>query len=187
MTALVLALTGTDHHPFDRMVTWVDAAAVRHRDVRFVIQHGMTRGPRVAEGHQFLAQDRLIALLEEAFVVVCHGGPGIITEAREAGHVPLCVPRNPELGEHVDGHQQRFAALIADAGLVRAVWSLEAFHRELDAALVAGRSSGVAASTSEIRDAARARLAAELDSVISVGSNRMAWLRRRPGAVRAGL
>ena len=120
VTALVLALTGTDHHPFDRMVEWVDAAAVRHPDVRFVIQHGLTRPPSVAEGHEFLAHDRLVALLGEASVVVCHGGPGTIMDAREAGHVPLCVPRDPQLGEHVDGHQQRFAAVVGEAGVVRA-------------------------------------------------------------------
>ena len=48
VTALVVALTGTDHHPFERMVQWVDAAAVRHGDVRFVIQHGSS--PTAAGG-----------------------------------------------------------------------------------------------------------------------------------------
>ena len=62
VTQLVVALTGTDHHPFDRMVEWVDAAAVRRRDVRFVVQHGSDAPPpRVAEGHEFLAHDRLVA------------------------------------------------------------------------------------------------------------------------------
>ncbi len=58
-----------------------------------------------------MSHDRLEELLAQATVVVCHGGPGTVTEARDAGHVPLCMPRDPELGEHVDDHQQRFAAL----------------------------------------------------------------------------
>ena len=46
MTPLVVALAGTDHHPFDRLVEWVDAAALRHPDVRFLVQHGgTTRAP----------------------------------------------------------------------------------------------------------------------------------------------
>ena len=117
------------------MVEWVDAAAVRHPDVRFVIQHGLTRPPSIAEGHDFLAHDRLVTLLGEASVVVCHGGPGTIMDAREAGHVPLCVPRDPQLGEHVDGHQQRFAAVVGEAGVVHHVSSVDAFHQELDRAL----------------------------------------------------
>lgn len=178
--ALVVALTGTDHHPFERMVQWVDAAADRHRDVRFVIQHGAARPPVVAEGRQFLAHDRLIALLSEASVVVCHGGPGIIMEAREAGHVPLCMPRDPHLGEHVDGHQQRFAAVVAGAGVVRAVSSLESFDHELAIALVHAPGPGAAPTTSQVRNAARALVAAELDSLISVRPRRLGRLHRAP-------
>ena len=39
-------------------------------------------------------------------------------DARGLGHVPVCVPRDPSLGEHVDGHQQRFATLVDRAGVV---------------------------------------------------------------------
>lgn len=176
----MVALAGTDHHPFDRMVQWVDAAAARRPDVRFVVQHGATAPPVVAEGHEFLAHDRLVALLGEASAVVCHGGPGTIMDAREAGHVPLCVPRDPRLGEHVDGHQQRFAAAVADSGAVRVISSLESFHDELDAALVPASALGRAVVTSEARDAARARLAVELDHLIAVRPQRLARLLRAP-------
>jgi UDP-N-acetylglucosamine transferase subunit ALG13 len=178
VTALVLALAGTDHHPFERMVQWVDAAATRHRDVRFVIQHGMSRPPLVAEGHEFLAHGRLVGLLSEASVVVCHGGPGTITDAREAGHVPLCVPRDPHLGEHVDGHQQRFAALAGGAGVVRVVSSLETFQHELASALVQASDLGTATASSQVRDAARARAAAELDELLPVRPHRLRRLHR---------
>jgi UDP-N-acetylglucosamine transferase subunit ALG13 len=170
---LVVALAGTDHHPFDRMVRWVDAAAVRHRGVRFLVQHGVTRPPLVAEGQEFFSHDRLVAVLSEAAVVVCHGGPGLITEAREAGHVPLCLPRDPRLGEHVDGHQQRFAALVGAAGLVRTVSSLEGFHHELGRALLGVPGEGTARTTTRARDDARALVAAELDTLISVRPRRL--------------
>lgn len=174
----MLALAGTDHHPFDRMVQWVDAAAIRHRDVRFVIQHGVTRAPTVAEGHAFLGHNRLVALLAEASVVVCHGGPGLILEAREAGHVPVCVPRDPRLDEHVDRHQQRFAALVGEAGVVRTVLSVEAFHDELDIALVRAPGAGVDTAARRLRDAARALAATELDRLIDVRPHRLGLLHR---------
>jgi UDP-N-acetylglucosamine transferase subunit ALG13 len=177
VTALVVALTGTDHHRFERMVHWIDAAALRHQDVRFVVQHGASRPPSVAEGHEFLAHDHLMAMLAEACVVVCHGGPGTIMDAQEAGHVPLCVPRDPRLGEHVDGHQQRFAAAAAGAGVVLAISSLEAFHRALDDALVAPASVAIPAPR-RVRDEARARVAAELDDIITVRPRRLGRLHR---------
>lgn len=178
--ALVVAMTGTDHHRFERMVQWVDAAAVRHRDVHFVIQHGAARPPLVAEGHEFLAHDRLVALLTEASVVVCHGGPGLIMEARDAGHVPLCLPRDPHLGEHVDGHQLRFAAVVGREGVVRAISSLETFDHELASALMHAPGLGTATTTSQVRDTARALAAAELDDLIFVRPHRLGRLHRAP-------
>lgn len=178
MTPLVVALAGTDHHPFERMVDWVDAAATRHDDVRFVVQHGATRAPRVAEGSDFLAHDRLTALLAQAAVVVCHGGPGTIMDAREAGHVPLCMPRDPLLGEHVDGHQQRFASVVGGSGVVRLVDSAEVFHAAIDAALAPGASTRVVRDTTQERDDARARLAVELDELVQRGPRRRGLLLR---------
>jgi UDP-N-acetylglucosamine transferase subunit ALG13 len=176
---LVVALAGTDHHPFDRMVEWVDAAAGRRPGVRFLVQHGpSTSAPRLAEGAPFLTRDRLVALLAEAAVVICHGGPGTITDAREAGHVPLCLPRDPELGEHVDGHQQRFADLVAGVGVVRLVTSWESFEAELDRALarmspLGATTVGATTVTSEARDTARARLATQLDDLLTARPRRL--------------
>jgi len=173
VTPMVVALAGTDHHPFDRLVEWVDAAAQRRPDVRFLVQHGATtRAPRVAEGEPFLSHGRLTALLADAAVVVCHGGPGTIMDAREAGHVPLCVPRDPELGEHVDGHQQRFAAMVGEAGVVRHVTSEESFHEELERALTRSSTPGATAMATVARETARARLAAQLDDVLAVRRHR---------------
>jgi UDP-N-acetylglucosamine transferase subunit ALG13 len=174
VTALVVALAGTDHHPFDRLVTWMDAAATHRPDVRFVVQHGATRPPQVAEAQEFLTQGQLLALLAEASAVVCHGGPGTIMDARNAGHVPLCLPRDPRLGEHVDGHQQRFAAHVGQAGVVRVVASLDQLRVELDRALSDTRSPGLAPHATRMRDTARARLAAELDALIQARRHRVA-------------
>jgi UDP-N-acetylglucosamine transferase subunit ALG13 len=179
MTALVVALAGTDHHPFDRLVAWMDAAAARRSDVRFVVQHGSaTRPPHVAEGQEFLTQTLLRTLLAEAAVVVCHGGPGTIMDARDAGHVPLCLPRDPRVGEHVDGHQQRFAAQAAQAGVVRVVATLDQLHLELDRALSEPRSDGLAPPVTRVRDTARARLATELDALLQPRPRRLARRQR---------
>ena len=52
-----------------------------------------------------------------AAAVVCHGGPGTILGARHRGAVPIVVPRQHRLGEHVDDHQVAFSRrLAADGG-----------------------------------------------------------------------
>ncbi|WP_207619818.1 glycosyltransferase [Nocardioides sp. IC4_145] len=169
MNALVVAMVGTDHHPFERLVTWMDAAAVQHPDVHFVVQHGVSPAPVVAEGRAYLAHGELERLLARASVVVCHGGPGIVTEAREAGHLPLCVPRDPGFGEHVDDHQQRFADLVGRVGVVRVARTFQDFGRELDQALAGPPGLGDDLAGRDARDAARARAAAGLEELFTAG------------------
>jgi UDP-N-acetylglucosamine transferase subunit ALG13 len=118
---LVVCLLGTDHHRFDRLVGWCDALATAHPDVDVLVQHGATAAPRVAQGSAFLGKQELADALARAHVAICHGGPGLISDVRAAGLLPLVVARDPELGEHVDGHQQRFVRRFATTGAIVAV------------------------------------------------------------------
>ncbi len=186
MSALVLALAGTDHHPFARLVEWMDAAAARRPDVRFVVQHGAGPAPRVAEGHGFLAHDHLSRLVQEADAVVCHGGPGTIMDARAAGHVPLCVPRDPRLGEHVDDHQQRFVAVVGEVGLVRPVTSLEGFLTDVDGVLLLGRGGLASEAGDRARRAALTLAARELDELTTVRPLRIPRPRRSRTVLPSG-
>jgi UDP-N-acetylglucosamine transferase subunit ALG13 len=42
-------------------------------------------------------------------------------DARKLGRVPIVLPRNADLGEHVDNHQQRFARKMAELGEIHLV------------------------------------------------------------------
>lgn len=164
-TATVLALVGTDHHQFNRLIDWLDEAAVRNPDVRFVVQHGASRAPLVAHGRDYLPYDDVLRLVEEAAVVVCHGGPGTIMDARGVGHVPICVPRDPGLGEHVDGHQQRFAAVMNDEGMVVTCTSAASFQVALAERLALGRTTRER-SVDEATTAARHKVTIALDELV---------------------
>lgn len=133
---LVVVMVGTDHHPFDRLMDWIERwIAGRRGTVRCVVQHGSSRPPSGAECHALIPHHELQQLLREADAVVCQGGPGGITEARMAGRLPITVPRTARLGEHVDDHQVRFTRVLADHGRIALVTSAEELARHLDAAL----------------------------------------------------
>lgn len=164
MNPIVVVMVGTDHHPFDRLVDWVDSAAVRLPHVRFVVQHGASRVPVVAEGRAFMSRDELTAIIGEAIGFICHGGPGTIMDGRAAGHVPICVPRDPSLGEHVDGHQLRFSSLVSDIGIVRRVTAEKEFSAVLDDVLASEVArKRTALGPSEVTERARELLGRELD------------------------
>nr|WP_304515681.1 sulfotransferase [Cellulomonas sp. APG4] len=107
----------------------------------------------------------LAALVAEADVVVTHGGPGTMADARAAGHLPVLVPRDPALGEHVDGHQQRFATWAERKGLTVVARDADAFRRALTAAPARGAASedGRVATTT-------ARVAAVVDELLGDGA-----------------
>ncbi len=150
---LVLVAVGTDYHPFDRLVGWVDAWLADAGPCRaeVLVQHGTSAAPTVADGRTLLDHGELQDVMERAAVVVCHGGPATITEARRRGRLPICVPRDPARGEHVDDHQQLFARRMGAAGIVRLAETEAELRAALDEALdrperfTVGAESGSAA------------------------------------------
>jgi len=131
----VVVSIGTDHHAFDRLVRWIDDYARRHRDLHILVQHGHSAAPEVAAGTRFLPGEELGSHMREARVVVTHGGPGTIVQARDAGHLPVVVARDPELDEHVDDHQLLFVRRLEEAGRIRACSSPQQLSALIDKAL----------------------------------------------------
>src|SRR5581483_9595732 len=107
-------------HPFHRLLNWVSDMARQEPELAdWQVQYGHSPAPDLP-GSPFLSHDELCDALARADLVVCHGGPTTIAEARRHGRQPLVVARSAQWGEHVDGHQQRFVQRLVDAQLVRA-------------------------------------------------------------------
>lgn len=132
----VFVTVGTDHHPFDRLIGWVEGwtppAGIA---VDVLVQHGATRAPVRARGVPFLSPSELGEVLARSDVVVTQGGPGGIMDARRAGRRPVVVPRLAALGEVVDDHQVAFTQHLAGLGHIRRVTTREEFDRALDDAV----------------------------------------------------
>ncbi|CAL9532387.1 hypothetical protein SUDANB121_04083 [Nocardiopsis dassonvillei] len=166
----IVVSVGTDHHAFDRLVRWVDDYARDHRELRILVQHGHSAAPRVASGTPFLPGGELDGLMESARVVVSHGGPGTIVQARRAGRLPIVVPRDPELGEHVDDHQLLFVARLEEAGRVRTCSGPQQLYALLDKALASPEDFRVGPEDDEgaVRSALRAGALIDLVTEASV-------------------
>jgi len=127
---VVLAVVGTDVHAFDRLTDWLRrwytdrfgdpsaAGGAGGATPELVLQYGHSRAPDLPGAVPFLGHEALQRAMAEATLVISHGGPATITEARRNGHLPIVVPRDPAHREHVDNHQQLFARRLGAAGMV---------------------------------------------------------------------
>ena len=150
---MIFATVGTHGQPFTR---FLDALASLDGDV--VVQYGHNEPPAgVYVATAFLPFDELCSYMHDADVVVTHAGVGSILCARQAGHVPVVVPRLHRFGEHVDDHQTELVSALAADGHVVPVWDIA----ELPAAVArAGRCTDVHRAENPLHAAVRHALLA---------------------------
>jgi UDP-N-acetylglucosamine transferase subunit ALG13 len=135
MQPLVFVTVGTDHHPFDRLIDWIEQWPARPQ-ADLVLQYGSSRPIEGATCRELLDPDQMQSLLHSADAVVCAGGPSTVMDARHAGRRPIVVPRRASLGEHVDDHQAAFARHLEREGLAVVADSFADLTLALDRAFV---------------------------------------------------
>jgi UDP-N-acetylglucosamine transferase subunit ALG13 len=181
-TSLVLVAVGTDVHAFDRLMSWLerwrtDTSGCASR-ARLVVQHGRSRQPDVSGARPFLGHEELQRAMAAATLVVCHGGPATITEARRNGHLPVVVPRDPTLHEHVDNHQQLFARRLGAAGLIHLCESEDDFVGALNRGIADPSEFALASDVDALshRNAAVARIGEVIEGLVAQRRRRVPWL-----------
>lgn len=140
----VLVIVGTDHHQFNRLVHWMDdwhqQVDCETEPVRCVVQYGSSEAPSSGQGQTYFTRRELDEQLFRADAVVCHGGPSTIVEVIRRGIMPIVLPRSPLLLEHVDHHQERFAAHMSLQGYISLVTTSKELADQLDSVLGAAES-----------------------------------------------
>jgi len=116
---VIFATVGTHQQPFQRLL---DALGELEVD-ELVVQYGAGAPPaNAASAEAFMPFDAMLECFRTADRVITHAGVGSVLCATREGHVPLVVPRRPELGEHVDGHQAELTRALGEHGAVIPVW-----------------------------------------------------------------
>lgn len=113
-----LFMVGTHHMPFDRLIQMADRFARENPDASVLVQYGTSQPPKEANGRENLSHQEMDALAGELKGVVLPGGPSLMMEWLRRGFVPVIVPRDPDLGEHIDTHQIRFSDFMCRRSLI---------------------------------------------------------------------
>jgi UDP-N-acetylglucosamine transferase subunit ALG13 len=165
----VFVSVGTDHHPFERLIAWIDdwQAGAAVSGVSSFVQYGTSSRPRVAEGSDYVSHQELEDRISAASAFVCHGGPGTIVDCLRSGIKPIVVPRRKELGEHVDDHQVRFAERLHASGFIHLAETEQDLARLLERAL-AGAPEFAAAETQDVVRSSVKRFSRSVSDLLSI-------------------
>ncbi len=113
---MIFVTVGTHEQPFNRLVQAVDelkANGIFDEDV--VIQTGYSDyEPKCCIYSQFYPYQKMLEYVQEARIVITHGGPSSFIMALQIGKIPIVVPRKKEYNEHVNDHQVEFCRHVAE-------------------------------------------------------------------------
>lgn len=150
LQSTVIVAVGTDHHPFDRMIRWIDSWAAAHPNVSVLVQRGTSAPTERCPSVDLLPHPELCERFSRSVAVVSHGGPSTVMDARMAGRLPIVVARNPVFDEHVDDHQMRFAQHLARHDLAIVVDEEATLHKAIDRAIADPEAFAVPVDASTI-------------------------------------
>lgn len=143
---LVFATVGATL-PFDRLVKMVaQAKKDGAMPERLLIQCGVGGvAPEGLDVVETLPFDEVQRVLDDASIVICHGGTGSLVTALSKGCHVIATPRLAALGEHYDDHQAEITEAFERRGFIQVANDAD----ELRAALEAARTRPRVVATSD--------------------------------------
>jgi len=125
---MIFVTVGTHEQPFNRLVRFMDeikGKGLIKEDV--VIQTGYsTYEPVNCTFKRMFPYQDMIRLVNEAHIVITHGGPSSFIMPLQVGKTPIVVPRQKIFGEHVNNHQLIFTrAMKKERGNIIVVENIE--------------------------------------------------------------
>lgn len=113
---MIFVTVGTHEQPFNRLVKYVDAlkdSGVIDEEV--IIQTGFsTYEPKCCTWQKLYPYQQMVKLVEDARIVITHGGPSSFIMPLQIGKTPIVVPRQKQFDEHVNDHQVNFCKQVAE-------------------------------------------------------------------------
>ena len=109
---MIFVIVGTHEQPFNRLVEYMDKWSEK-KDEEVIIQTGFSSyEPKYSICKKIYGFSIMKELVENARIVITHGGPSSFIMPLQIGKIPIVVPRKKEFNEHVNNHQLVFAKAV---------------------------------------------------------------------------
>lgn len=112
---MIFVTVGTHEQQFNRLVACMDrlkGEGLIQEDV--VIQTGYSDyEPKYCRWQKLFPYPEMVELVNQARIVITHGGPSSFIMPLQVGKIPVVVPRQKQFDEHVNDHQLDFCREVA--------------------------------------------------------------------------
>ena len=113
---MIFVTVGTHEQPFNRLIKEVDRLCGKGlitEDVVMQIGYS-TYEPKYCNWNKLIPFQDMNKYIEEARIVITHGGPASFIAPLQVGKIPIVVPRQKQFGEHVNDHQLEFCKAVEE-------------------------------------------------------------------------
>lgn len=111
---MIFVTVGTHEQQFDRLIKEIDRLKEENliQDEVFIQTGYSNYVPKYCKWEKIISYEKMNQFIEEADIVITHGGPATFMAAIAKGKNPIVVPRLKKFGEHVNNHQLEFVEKV---------------------------------------------------------------------------
>jgi UDP-N-acetylglucosamine transferase subunit ALG13 len=115
---MIYVTVGNHNAPFNRLLKWVDTIVPDLSD-DIIWQVGVsTFRPQVGKAFRFCTSHEQMQYIQDARVVVTHGGVGSIIDIAKGSRPAVVVARLAAYGKHLNNHQTELASALYERGII---------------------------------------------------------------------
>lgn len=113
---MIFVTVGTHEQSFERLVKKIDELKSNGKiEDKIIIQKGFTDyEPKSCKTYKLIGYEEMQRYIEDARIVITHGGPASFIAPLTIGKIPIVVPRQKKFEEHVNDHQVEFVKQLVE-------------------------------------------------------------------------
>lgn len=129
---MILITLGSQKFQFNRLLKEVDELIKEGKiEEEVLAQIGYSDYiPQEYQSIKFLEREEMANKIEEANLIITHGGTGAIITALKKGKKVIAVPRMKQFNEHVDDHQLQIVKQF-EGELISVVYDIKKLEEEI--------------------------------------------------------
>ena len=130
---MILVLLGTQNNQFTRLLKEVEKCIEKVIKEKVIVQKGYTKfESKDMELFSQLSPEEIDKLIEEADIIITHGGVGSIITSITKGKKVIAVPRLKKYKEHVNNHQLDIIEAFNEKGYIIGIHGVEELQDALN-------------------------------------------------------